>query len=498
MPPTVAPAGPKRGGTLNYAELGDFTSFNPWMMSAVNMAIYDHVFSRLIWKDKDGKEHGGMAAAWEMAPNGLAFKVKLKEGIKWHDGTECTAQDFVTMFEYMRDKDLGAKPAIKKMSNLTENFNAVKALDKYTIEFSFQFPIPYIVDILDYWYAIRIPDKGDPDLIKAPPVGTGPFKMVKWAPKEYSQYTRHPEYFDGGLPYLDQWVFKRLDRAETLVPNLEAGGVDGIFSPPITEVERLLKDNRYVVEINAARGNTHHFRINTTFPPFDKKEVRQAFSYALNRQAVAKVAFSGIGDPVQQVFWSPASLGYVEGLTNRYPFDLDKAAKLMKDAGVKDLEVTTYPTPAFPQMKLYCLIYQADLAKIGVKLNVVEVESARYMEMGEDMVKAKVGLLPRQSGRHLRDCAVFFSANFDYRGDEKNPNQYRNTELTDLVNKAAVETDLEKRRKAYQRANEILTEDAIKIMVCTEPQVWAWKKDVKDVHYTLLGFADLDKAWLDR
>src|SRR5213079_193281 len=95
----AAAAGPK-GGTLTYAEAGDFTNFNPWAVTAVNQSMYDQVFSRLLWKDGTGKENPDLAESWEMAKDGLSWTAKIKPGNTWPAGAAVVADDFVKMFGY--------------------------------------------------------------------------------------------------------------------------------------------------------------------------------------------------------------------------------------------------------------------------------------------------------------------------------------------------------------------------------------------------------------
>lgn len=489
---------PKKGGTLNYAEVGDFNNFNPWALSAVNMGAYDQVFSRLIYKDDKGEVHNDLAESATMAPDAMSFTAKLKPGIKWHDGRDLQAEDFATMFGYMRDASLSKDPSVSKMATLTQPMKGVRTPDKSTVVFEFNSPMPYFVDVLDYWYAVRIDDPSDAAFMNKPPVGTGPLKLTNYAPKQYTQFVRNDAYYQGGLPLLDGWMFKRLDKAETLVPNLDSGAVDGIFGVPASDVARLQKDDKYQVDISAARGGAHVVLINTKIPPFDKRDVRQALFYSLNREAMAKNAFFGISQPLSSVFFSPTSLAYREDLTHANGFDLDKASSLLKQAGVSNLSMDIHPTAAFPQMKLYSLIWQADLAKIGVKLNVQEVESAKFYDIGGDANLQGNVIHPWTVGRATRDPAVFLSANWAYRGGETNKYGWKNDEVEQLFTQAAGEPDEAKRRADYQRVNEIVTTELPVLQVATDPQVWVWNKAVKDLHYTLLGLFMLDKAWLDR
>ena len=495
---TPVPAGPKSGGILNYAETGEFEHFSPWRMSAVAMQLYDMTFDRLIWKDDKGGEHAGMAESWEMADDGLSFTINLKDNLKWHDGKDFTAQDFVNMYGYTQDEELVQDPAVKKVQDLVKPISDVVAVDPATIRIEFPSPVPYITDIIDYMWCIRFDDRADPGFMQNPPIGTGPFKMVEWAPNQYTKYEKHDQYYAKGLPYLDGVMFNRLDKAETLIPNLESGAVDGIYGPPPADVERLLADDRWTVEINDAQGSVYNIIVNTKLPPFDKKEVRQAMVYSLDRETILKNAFFGVGEALSSIFYSPASMAYRKDLHTQYPFDLDKAAKLLEDAGVKDLEIDIHPTPRWPGMKLFCLIWQADLAKIGVTLNVQEVENARFYEIGGDGDLLGFALHPWLNGRTTRDPAIFLGTQANYRGGAGNRYGWVNDELEKLVDDAAVGLDIDERTKMYQRCNEILTEELPMINVVTNPRIFVWNKDFKDVHYDLIAIAMLDKAWFDR
>jgi peptide/nickel transport system substrate-binding protein len=488
---------PTPGGQLRYAETGDFNHFSPWQMAAVNMGMYNQVFSRLIWKDDEGVEHGDVAESWEMAEDGLSFTVKMLENVVWHDGQPCTAQDIVNMYGYTKDADLADDTAVTKTANLMAVITDVVAVDDYTVRFDFSEPLPYITEILDYFWLIRIDDKSDPAFMSTLPVGTGPFQIVEWQPNQYTRYVRHEQYHHEGLPYLDEWVFTRLERSETLVPNLESETLDGIFGPPPSDVARLQADDRYWVEVSNAAGSIFNINVNTKIEPLDKKEVRQALSYSMNREAMIESAFFGISLPICSPFWSPTSLAYREDLVMAHPFDLEKAASLLAEAGVSDLSLDINVTSRWPQMRLFSLIWQADLATIGVTLNVQEVELARFYEIGGDANLLGFGIHPWLNGRTSRDPAIFLSTQGNYRGTA--PNNifgWENAELEEVVAQGLVELDLEKRRALYQRANEILVDELPVIQVATDPRIWVWSTKVHGPHIDLVGNITLDQTWL--
>jgi ABC-type transport system substrate-binding protein len=492
VPPTAVPKA--AGGTLNYAEAGDFSAFNPWRMEAANMNMHNQMFDRLVWKDDQGKEQLGLAQGYEMAKDGLSATVKMRESAKWHDGKEIVAQDIVNMFQYTKDeKLLAAELGVRKTQSLVAPVKDVKAVDKFTVQFTFTGPLPYFTEILDYFWVERIDDPADPAFMKKPPVGSGPFKLAEYVPAQYARMVRHTDYHVKDRPYLDTFMFRRLDKAETLTPNLQSGAVQGIFVSNVADLATLRADKNFNVVL-ANAGSINLVMVNVLKPPLDKKEVRQALSYAMNRVEYAKSAFFGASDPISSMFFMPTSLGYREDLNKAYAFNLDTAAKLLEKAGVKNLSLNMLVTPRWPAHKLFALIWQADLAKIGVKLNVTEVEQAKFMEAGAAKDLTGVDILPWLVGRTTRDPAIFFGTQTPYRGGKTAAHGWVNDELEKLIDQGAQELDPAKRKTIYQRCNEIVVEEAPVIQIATDPRMWAWSSKVKGVITDLVGNITLTAA----
>ncbi len=490
--PTAAPAakpaeakpaaGPQRGGTFNYAEAGDFNDFNPWTYTAVNFELYNQVFSRLMWKDGTGQSLPDLAQEWAMAPDNLSLKLKLRDNVKWHDGKELTADDFVTMWGYLKDEALAKHVGVTKVKGITAPIKDLVAPDKSTLELKFDAPVPYVLDILDWFYAIRIPDKSDPQMLKSLPVGSGPFKITEWATNQYARFVRHPDYYNRDLPYLNEVVFKRLTQAETLLPNLKSGAVDGVLMTSLADVGPLQADPNFRVDVNENAGSFFNIQVNVSKPPLDQKEVRQALSYSLNRVEMAKTAFFGVSRPIASAFYSPTSIGYREDLVMAHAFDLDRAKKLLEGAGVRNLDLSIIVTPAWPQMKLFSLIWQADLAKIGVRLKVDEVENAKFYEINGFKDLQGNDLQAWLNARVTRDPAIFWSTQRNYRGGPTTgTHAYLNEEMEKLVGAGAVEPDT----------------DHV-IQVATNPRVWAYGKGVDGMRVDLNGNLVVDQASVSR
>jgi peptide/nickel transport system substrate-binding protein len=483
---TTAPAA-ARGGTFTYAEAGDFNNFNPWNFSAVNFEMYDQVFSRLLWKDGAGKANPDLAESWQLAPDNLSITLKLRNGSKWHDGKPVTAQDFVDSFGYLSDPALAKDPSVLKIKGLMGSINEVTAPDPSTLKLAFSAPVPFITDILDYWFLIRIDDKSDPQFVNKIPVGTGPFTMAQWVPQQFASFNKFADYWNKDQPSLDQFMFKRLSQAETILPNLKSGAVDGVLLTSLSDVAQLQSDPAYMVDVNENAGSIFNMMVNTTKAPLDKKEVRQALSYSLNRADMVKTAFFGVSKPITSTFYSPASIAYREDLVMAHAFDLDKAKQLLTGAGVQNLELSFVVTPAWPQMKLWGLVWQQDLARIGVTLKINEVENAKFYEIGAANDFEGNDLIGWLNGRTTRDPAIFWSTQGNYRANSQNPRGYVNEDLEKAVASGAVETDPDKRKTIYQQLNQLSIDESHVIAVATNPRIFAYKKAIQGATVDLNG-----------
>jgi peptide/nickel transport system substrate-binding protein len=284
-----------------------------------------------------------------------------------------------------------------------------------------------------------------------------------------------------------------------LVPNLKSGSADGILMTSLADVDPLKAAGGYQIDVNENAGSIFNIQVNVSKPPLDKKEVRQALSYSLNRLEMAKTAFFGVSQPITSPFYSPASLAYRQDLVMAHPFDLDRARKLLEGAGVQSLDLNIIVTPAWPQMKLFSLIWQADLAKIGIKLKVDEVENAKFYEINGAKDLQGNALQAWLNARTTRDPAIFWSTQRNYRaGPTTGTFGYLNEEMEKLIAEAAANPDGEKRKATYQRLNEMTIDASHVIQVATNPRVFAYSKAVHDVRVDLNGNLVMDQAWIAR
>lgn len=472
---------PETGGSqattvLNYGEAGSFTTFNPWAQQPVEQSVVNQVFSRLVYKTTDGKAVGDLAESWELAEDGKSMTLKLREGLKWHDGDPLVANDFVVMFGYLSNPDMKANSGVQKMASLFEPVAAVSAPDDTTVVMEFSNPVPYVIDILDYWYAVRFPSADKMKMLEDLPVGTGPFKMTKLTRNQSAQFEPYEDYHVADQPKVDKFVFYVFGNGTNVVSNLQSGQVDGVKIANAANVKPLQQDDSYHFT-DVALG-VWLVQINVSKPPFDDVKVRQALSYAMDREQFAKVAHFGLEKPVTSPFFAPAATGYVEDLVQTQWFDLDKAKGLLDEAGVKNLKIKLPVPSSYPNVNTMAQIWQSDLAEIGVSMSIHPVDNGRWFSLGagEDL---SVDMVPWNVARCLQDGAVFFAANYGYSGGDLQPFGYRNKHMQELIHEGATITDEQRRQEIYQELNKIVVHDAYNLSTTTFSETWAWSDAVQ-------------------
>lgn len=371
-PAAAAAAAVKRGGTLNWAETQEFNSFNPWGLNAANMIMQNVLYNRMIVLGKEGKPEGHLAESWNLASDAKSITIKLRPGLKWHDGKDLNADSIAAHLDYAKDPSMSKNFGVNRLAGLLPKGMTIESPDKLTVVLKFLQHTPAIFDILDYWYIGRIDDRSDPDCLKKLVSGTGPFKLLEWVTGSHSRYQRFDGYWNNALPNLDGLVIKRLEKGETLAPNLRAKAADIVAHMPVADTDLVRKDPNYDVFMNEGNGVHMHLMLNPKKPPFDKLKVRQALAHAINREQIIKTAWFGVGSPISSPWYSPVSLAYVPALVKAYPYDLRQARKLLDEAGIKTLEINTFANTGWPEDKVTLQLLQADWAQIGIKLNFSE------------------------------------------------------------------------------------------------------------------------------
>jgi peptide/nickel transport system substrate-binding protein len=287
------------------------------------------------------------------------------------------------------------------------------------------------------------------------PGGTGPFKLESLDPGNELRLVRHSAYWRPGRPYLDAVMIKTLPDPARLVVNLESGAIHA-GAVPANEAQRLSATGNTRIDILPS-GGMYEFVLKTVDTPLSDRRVRQALSLAIDRQRFADNVLDGLMSP-QYSIWPKNSPVYDASLDTG-TFDLERAARLLTEAGYANGFETTVVTggASFPALLKFQQIYQTDLARIGVKLSIQDMESNQFVSA---ISQGKFPALAAHAnaGPFNQDPALPFS-NPIFRIDE-NVTGFNSREYASLVQNAQLESDAARRLNMYRQIAQLVKDEA--------------------------------------
>lgn len=338
-------ARPALADDLRIGLSADVTSMDPqWNNAGPNNAIALHVFESLVFMDKNARYIPGLALSWKPI-DATTWEVKLRPGVKWHDGTPFTSEDVKASLE--RPAKLTNSPG--SFTSYTKPIARIDTPDPLTVRLTMN--VPNYANLANDLNSVPIMPKriaatlsqADFDSGKAM-IGTGPFKFVRFARGQEISMARNPDYW-GPTPAWDRAVFRIITDNGARTAALLAGDVDVIESVPSSDVARLKQDARFRIEqqvswrtifwqMDQSRDNSPFVTDRAGKPlgknPFKDPKVRAAISHALNRDAIVSRIMEGLAVPASSIV-SPQIFGHPGTKPDAY--DPTLAKKLLAEAG---------------------------------------------------------------------------------------------------------------------------------------------------------------------
>ena len=452
-----------------------------------NLLSYaEWVFDPLARWTKDMKLENKLAEKFEQK-DPLTLRVTLHKGVTFHSGNPLTAADVKWTFErILKAPDWKA---------LFSAFKEVVVVDDNTVDFKFSRPEPLAMNLMTYiypmdskFYSGKDAQGKDKDLIsKTDPVfantnasGTGPFKVTSYEPQVKMVLDRYADYWDKkSKGNVTQVILTPIKNAGTRTAALLSGDVDFI-NPVNSQDQDVLKKDPNILLVNMPSGRVITFGFNTTSrPEFKDVRVRQAVIAAVNTPGIVDKIMNKLTVPANQ-FSVKGMSGYNPGLKIRY--DLEKAKKLMKEAGVeKGFTVTMIaPNNRYTNDEKVAEAVASMLAKINIK---VDLKTMPVVQYWPEFQKREADL--QMVGWHpdTEDTANYFEFMAMCIDKDKGLGAYNsgycNPKLDALITAANLESDLKKRDKMLQDAEQLAYDDGAAITLHYEPLSWAAKKNVK-------------------
>lgn len=463
----------------------------------VDMNLYDP----LIWADPELNLHPGLATEWSSNPEGTEFTLKLRQDVKFHDGTPFNAEAVQKAFDRAA---VGENPAAVAPSTILVDYAGTTVVDQNTVTIAFNSPKPtFLEDLSRIWMGIPSPTAVEAAGAEfgQKPVGTGPFMFKEWAAQDHLTLTRNPDYNWGpefathqDPALLSEITFRFLPDAATRLTALQSGEADVVEEPAYQEAANLQNDENYRLMTFAAPGMPSHMMINTEKAPTDDINVRQALIYAVNQEELVQTAFFGMQNAAHSVI-APTTWAYNEDAANLYKFDLAKAQSLLEEAGwvdsngdgirEKDGQNLHIEYPALPAYEeAYMELLAAYLTEAGFEVNLTKMDDAGIFEYANASNHNIVNM-----GWISRDPSVlnivYNSANIE-QGSAFT--RFRSEELDNALNQAAQTLDSDQRAQLYGQAQQIIMENALVIPLHTYNRVTLMNANVEGWRFDAEGF----------
>lgn len=347
-------------------------STNVTLTTAVTKSFYQGLFEF----DKDLKVRPVLAESYTVSDDGLAYTFKLREGVKFHDGTDFNAEAVKVSLERVMNPD-------NKLARFNQ-FNRiakVEAVSPYVVKITLKEPFgPFINSLAHASAAIISPAAlakwGNTD-IAFHPVGTGPFVFEEWKETDYIKGKKFDGYWKKGFPKVDEVIWKPVLENNTRAAMLQTGEADFAYPLPYEQVPALQGNSKLNVTI-APSIIVRYISFNMLQKPFDDLRVRQAINYAINKEALAKVAFSGFAEPAGSIV--PEGVLYAHKMAP-WPYDPNKARQLLKEAGYPNgFESTLWSAYQTTTAQKTIQFVQQQLAQVGIKLQIQALEPGQRTE----------------------------------------------------------------------------------------------------------------------
>jgi len=325
----------------------------------------------------------------------LEWTFQLRQGVKFHNGEELTAEDVVASIEYAQ--------TFPSSAIYTASMEKVEAVDEHTVKITTSSPTPNLLFDLGYHFNFILPksliDSGND--FSANPVGTGPWKFVSWDKGNAIKFEAFDEYFDASRkPAIQNLEFVVIPEGSTRTMSLESGDVDFVYSVASSDIDRLKSTDNIAVEQIVSVENFFLY-LNSVTTAFEDENLRKAVAYAINREDIVAGALNGYGTPS----YSCVSMGYAESTDeNSYSYDVDKAKEYMAAWGGDPSTVTLDIICSNDTKTAIATIMQNQLAAIGINVSINEMDAATYNEAMRttDMVAAIVSWSPANAMTYVQ------------------------------------------------------------------------------------------------
>ena len=460
------------GDTLTVAQGADAKTLDPQgsndqPSSRITKQIYDTLFVQ----DENMVVHPGLAETYEIVEEGTVLNIKLREGVKFHNGEILTAND--VKFTILRALD---SPDV---AHIVGPVTSVEVIDDLNLVITMEYAFAPILSHLSHTAISILNEKA---VLEAEatgsygqnPIGTGPYKFVSWTIGDNVKLTRNDEYYDTAA-IVPNLVFRSIPEDSSRLLELEAGGVDIVYDIAPSDIERA-ETTEGMELVRSSNFSNSYIGFNTKKAPFDNVKVRQAINLALDMETIVEAVYYGSGQPAKGPMGEKVWAYNTE--LKGYGYDVEAAKALLAEAGFQDGFTTTIWTNENPQRMQIAEIVQNQLGQIGITATVETVEWATYLD-GTAAGEHDMFILGWVAVTGDPDYALYANFHSEAQGAAGNRTFYSNPTVDALLDEARVSADPAVREAAYKEVQQIIFDEAPWIFVQEGEDLTAIGSDVE-------------------
>ncbi len=411
-----------------------------------------NIYEGLTRIDEQGRVLPGLAERWDVSADARTYTFHLRRGVKFSDGTDFDSADVKFTFERnaREDSTNGRKGYFTQMERIATP-------DAGTVVVTLKEPSAlFLFNMAENASVIVAPESAPTNRSK--PIGTGPYVLERWLPGDSVVLVKNPAYRSAAGVSIERVTFKFIGDAAAQVAALLAGDVDFFANLQAVEaVAQFRRDARFQVLLGNTEGETI-LAINNKRGPLADVRVRRALSHAVDRREIITGAMAGMAQPIGSHF-APHHPAYVD-LTGTYAPDLDKARALLREAGVPNGFEVTLTLPPVDYARRSGQIIAAQLARIGVRARIEEVEWARWLDGVLDKKNYDLTIV---SHVEPMDIVIYGNPNYYF--------QYDSPALRAILARANGAADVAEQNRAWGDAQRLIATDAVNVFLFELPKV---------------------------
>lgn len=427
--------------------------------AAIDEVVYANLFEGLTRIDRNGEVQPALAASWNLSNDGLTYDFKLQEGVSFHDGAAFDCTDVKYSFERAMAED-----SVNAQKRLFDPVASIDCTTPLAVTITLKQPTgTFLFDLA--WGDAVIVDPASADGNKTNPVGTGPFKFKRWVKGDRVEMTRNDAYWGDGVA-LTSATFKFVSDPSAATAAMMAGDLDAFPNIPAPEALPAMAANPNLkVHVGTTEGETI-LALNNGTAPFDDIRVRRAIAHALDRQSIIDGAMFGQGTRIGSHV-APHNPAYVD-LSDKYAFDPDAAKALLAEAGHGDgLKLRLMlPPPSYARRSGE--IIAAQLAEIGVEVEIIPVEWAQWLDQVFKRTDYEMTIV---SHTEPADIEIYARETYYF--------NYDSPEFRQMYADYVATIDKDKAAQLMGDLQRKLAEDAVNVFLFQLPKQGVWNAKVK-------------------